>query len=105
MTVHVPGYPLGHHKSEPPHDYVDFDINGPNKSFLVSGNHVLVRVEPANRMIYISDLQNDATQKESAFVKTVRESIQRAVQSTYGFGIDIRKDKVTSTQCVLASWP
>ena len=105
--VHVPGGPLGHHKTEPDHDYVDFTIGVPAKMWSLSlpENQVLVRVEAVNAVIYISDLRRDATQDESSFVKTVRESIQHAVQSTYGVTTDFRKLKVTATQCMLASWP
>jgi hypothetical protein len=103
--VHIPGYPLGHYKSEPDHDYVDFEIGVPYKSFFPPENQVLVRTEPATGKLYISDLRNNATQAESAFVKTVRQTIERQVQSVYGVATDIRKEKVTSAQCFLASWP
>ena len=105
--VHILGGPLGHYKTDPDHDYVDFTIGVPVKTWSLSlpANQVMVRVEAASGMIYISDLRRDATQNESPFVKTVRESIQREVQSTYGVTMEIRKVKVTGTQCALASWP
>ena len=77
----------------------------PYKSFFLPDNQVLVRTEPATGKLYISDLRNNATQAESAFVKTVRQTIEREVQSVYGVATDVRKKKVTSAQCSLASWP
>jgi hypothetical protein len=103
--VHIPGGPLGHYKSEPDHDYVDFEIGVPYKSFFPPENQVLVRTEPATGKFYISDLRHDATQAESEFVKTVRQTIEHQMQSAYGVATDIRKEKVTSAQCFLASWP
>ena len=74
----------------------------PYKSFFPPENQVLVRTEPATGKLYISDLRNNATQGESAFVKTVRQTIERQVESVYGVATDIRKEKVTSAQCFLA---
>lgn len=105
--VHNPGYPLGHQKSEPDRDYIDFTIGVPAEFWSLSlpANQVMVRVEPASGNIWISDLKNDATRKESKFVTSVRQSIQHQVLSSYGLTLDMERVHFTSAQCVLASWP
>jgi hypothetical protein len=103
--VHIPGGPLGHYKSEPDHDYVDFEFGVTYRSFFPPANQVLVRTEPATGKLFISDLRNNAMQSETTFVKSVREAIERQLASAYGSTAVIRKEKVTSGQCIQASWP
>lgn len=103
--VHIPGDPLGRYKSEPDHDYVDFEFGVTYKSFFPPKNQVLVRTEPMTGKVFISDLRNDATQTEPEFIKSVREAIERQLKSAYGNTTVIRKDKVTSGQCIQNSWP
>jgi hypothetical protein len=103
--VHIPGGPLGRYKSEPDRDYVDFEFGVTYKSFFPPKNQVLVRTEPMTGKAFISDLRNDATQTEPAFIKSVREAIERQLKSAYGNTTVIRKEKVTSRQCIQDSWP
>ena len=105
--IHIPGYPLGNHKYEPDHDYVDFSIGVPAKvwSFSLPDNQLIVRVEVVSGAVWISDLRHDATQKESSFFKHVRESIRGEVRTAYGTSVDLERVQFTSAQCVLAGWP
>lgn len=98
--VHIPGYPLGHHRSEPIHDYIDFVVMKPQKFVIRPEVHVLVRVEPRTGAISVSDFLHDATQPESKFVKKVRENVQAALWSAYGVKINIAKDKQNRARCL-----